>query len=115
MLLRYIENVSLKKSTIEKQINGSRKEEYTLIGNYQVQKQELDDEVSAHVYGASLANMLRIKSAKHDLENFLRGKLNNTADNISKYYIFFNEDRYKIKAVNNRGIDIELVWEILKN
>ena len=109
MLIRYLESVDLKKSTQVKQANGSRKEEYTLIDTYRVQKRELDDEVSAKIYGASLVNMLRIKSANHGLENYLREKLNNTPDNVSKYYIFIGNFKYKIKAVNDIGVDIELV------
>lgn len=109
MLLRYLEEVTLKKSEAIKQPNGSRIEEYKTIGKYKVQKQEIDDQISASIYGASIVNMLRIKTPLSDLENLLKSKLNNTTDNISKYFIFISEAKYKIKSVNSKGIDIELV------
>ena len=115
MLLRYLKQITLKKSNIIKQENGSRKEEYTTIEDYEVQIQEIDDQISASIYGASIVNMLRIKSPLSKLENVLKAKLNNTSDNISKYYIFIGDSKYKIKSVNSKGIDIELIWKIYKN
>lgn len=109
MLLRYLEKVTLKKSITVKQPNGSCIEEYETIGEYEVQKQELDDQISASIYGASIVNMLRIKTPLSDLENLLKSKLSNTTDNISKYFIFINNAKYKIKSVNSKGIEIELV------
>lgn len=109
MLLRYLKPVILKKSVIVKQSNGSRKEEYEAIKTYQVQIQELDDEISASIYGASIVNMLRIKSPLSKLENVLKAKVNNNADNISKYYIFIDNNKYRIKSVNSKGVLIELV------
>lgn len=114
MLLRYLKTIILKKTITVKQPNGSRIEEYETIGDYQVQIQEIDDEISASVYGASIVNMLRIKSPLLELEKFLEDKVNNTSDNISKYYIFIKEDKYKIKSINSKGIEIELVWKISK-
>lgn len=109
MLLRRLINVTLKKTVIVKQENGSRLEEYEIIDDYEVSKENLDDQVSASIYGASIIKMLRIKSPLSKLENYLETKLNNTTDNISKYYIFIGENKYKIKSVGNKGIDIELV------
>lgn len=109
MLLRYLKTITLKKSTIIKQENGSRIEEYETIGEYKVQKQELDDQISASIYGANIVNMCRIKSPISDLENLLKSKLNNTTDNISKYFIFMDNSKYRIKSVNSKGIEIELV------
>ena len=109
MLLRYLENVTLKKSIIKKQENGSRIEEYEFIDNYDVQIQEIDDQISANIYGANIVNMLRIKSPLFKLEKLLKSKLNNTTDNISKYFIFIDNNKYKIKSVNSKGIEIELV------
>lgn len=109
MLLRYLKTITLKKSTIIKQENGSRIEEYKTIGEYKVQKQELDDQISASIYGANIVNMCRIKSPISDLENLLKSKLNNTTDNISKYFIFMDNSKYRIKSVNSKGIEIELV------
>jgi len=109
MLSRYLEEVTLKRSITVKQLNGSRIEEYEYIDDYKIQKQELDDQISASIYGASIVNMLRIKTPLSNLENLLKSKLNNTTDNISKYFIFINNNKYKIKSVNSKGIDIELV------
>lgn len=109
MLLRYLETVILKKSIQNKQPNGSRIEEYETINSYEVQKQGLDDQISASIYGANIVNMLRIKSPLLKLEELLKSKVNNKTDNISKYFIFIGENKYKIKAVNSKGIDIELV------
>lgn len=109
MLLRYLKPVILKKAVTAKQPNGSRKEEYEVIKTYQVQVQELDDEISVSIYGASIVNMLRIKSPLSKLENVLKAKVNNNADNISKYYIFIDNNKYRIKSVNSKGVLIELV------
>lgn len=109
MLIRYLKPIMLKKSITVKQENGSRTEGYEDINEYQTQIQEIDDQVSASIYGASITKMLRIKSPLLKLENYLETKLNNTADNISKYYIFIGDNKYKIKSVGNKGIDIELV------
>lgn len=109
MLSRRLKEVILKKSENTKQPNGSHIEEYKTIEKYKVQKQELDDQISASIYGASIVNMLRIKTPLSDLEKLLKSKVNNTTDNISKYFIFINESKYKIKSVNSKGIDIELV------
>lgn len=109
MLLRRLKTITLKKSITVKQPNGSRIEEYETISNYEVQKQELDDQISASIYGANIAKMCRLKSPLSDLENLLKSKLNNTTDNISKYFIFMDNDKYKIKSVNSKGVEIELV------
>lgn len=109
MLLRYLETIILKKSISVKQPNGSRIDEYETIGEYRVQKQELDDQISASIYGASIVDMLRIKTPLSNLEDLLKTKINNQSDNISKYFIFINDSKYKIKSVNSKGIDIELI------
>lgn len=109
MLLRYLKRVELKKAIKEKQPNGTYIETYTLIKKYSVQEQELDDQISASIYGASIINMLRIKSPLNDLESYLKEKINNTDDNISQYFIFTDNKRYKVLSVTKRGIDLELV------
>ena len=109
MLLRYLETITLKKSIQVKQPNGSRIEEYETISNFEVQTQELDDQISANIYGANIVNMLRIKSPLSNLEELLKSKVNNKNDNISKYFIFINDSKYKIKSVNSKGIEIELI------
>lgn len=109
MLLRYLINIELKKATKTKQANGYTTETYELIDKYKVQKQELNDEISASIYGANIVNMLRLKSAKKEFENYLQEKINNESDNISQYYVFIGNRKYKIKSVNEKGCEIELV------
>lgn len=109
MLLRYLENAYLKKATKTKQPNGTYIESLENIKIYRVQIQELNDEISASVYGADVYKMIRIKSIRNELENYLYEKVNNKQDNISNYYININNRTYKIKSVNQRGIDLELM------
>lgn len=109
MLLRYLETATIKKATKSKQENGTYKETLTIVKSYRVQEQELNDEISASIYGANVYKMLRIKSVNKELEDFLYTKVNNKQDNISLYYIFINSKKYKIVAVNTSGIDLELI------
>lgn len=109
MLLRYLVFATLKKATKTKQDNGTYTETLQTIGGFRVQPQELNDEVSASVYGANLYRMLRIKSAQQRLEAYLNSKVDNIDDNISMYYIILNNRKYKIVSVNSKGIDLELV------
>lgn len=109
MLLRYLTTVTLKKAIKTRQPNGSYIETYEQLEDYKVQKQELNDEISASIYGASIVNMLRIKTPTKSLEDFLNTKVNNTEDNISQYYVFIDNSKYKIKSVTSRGVEIELV------
>jgi hypothetical protein len=53
--------------------------------------------------------MLRLSSPLHKLEEYLLPKVDNTEDNISSYYIFYGTKTYKIVAVAEDRIDIELV------
>lgn len=99
--------IELKKATKVKQDNGVYIDSYESINNYYTQKQSLADEVSATIYGANLNNILRLKSTDRSLEDYLKSKLNNQQDNISKYFIFIDNIQYKIIAVNDEYIDIE--------
>lgn len=99
--------IELKKATKVKQSNGVYIDSYESIDNYYTQKQSLTDEVSATIYGANLNNILRLKSTDRSLEDYLKTKLNNQQDNISKYFIFIDNVQYKIIAVNDEYIDIE--------
>lgn len=109
MLLRYLENAYLKKATKTKQPNGTYIEELEDVEIYKIQTQELDDEISASVYGANVYKMLRIRSIKKDLESYLYARATNKTDNISLYYVFIGGRKYRVKAVNQKGIDLELV------
>jgi len=109
MLLRYLERATLKKSTKTKQPNGTYLETLVVQDIYNVQTQELTDEISASIYGANVYKMIRIKSIKHKLEDYLYTKVNNKLDNVSNYYVMINDRTYKIVAVNVKGIDLELM------
>lgn len=108
MQLRYLKSVDLKKATKEKQPNGTYLETLTLVSSYSVQMQELNDEISASIYGADLYKIIRIKSVNSELEAFLKSKMNNEEDNISKYYVFIDNMQYKIKSVRENWVDISL-------
>ncbi|MBR4486116.1 hypothetical protein IKS57_01935 [bacterium] len=110
MLLRYLKEVTLKKATKVKQLNGSYKNIYNDIDTYKVQTQDLtDDVVSATIYGANINKILRLSSPLNKLEQYLLPKVDNKQDNISSYYIEFNNKLYKINSVAIDKIDIELV------
>lgn len=104
-----MQEATLQKATKTKQANGTHTEELNNVGNYVVQPQELTDEISASIYGANVYKMLRIRSVNKDLENFLYDKATNKVDNISSYYVSLNNRKYKVKAVNQSGVDLELV------
>ena len=107
--LRYLQEITLEKQTLEKQANGVKTAAYTEVGYYHIQVQELTDEISANVYGADVNRMYRISSPRYALEAFLFGKVNNTSDNISLYFVVLNGARYKIRVVRKHWIDIELL------
>ena len=108
MQLSRLKPAVLKVSTKIKQANGSSIEEYTKVDDYKVILQELVDEVSASVYGANLNKTYRASSPRQTLEIYLQSKLNNTSDNISKYYLFIKNKKYKIVSVKENWVDIEL-------
>ena len=108
MQLRYLKSVDLKKATKTKQPNGTYIETLTKVSSYSIQTQELNDEISASIYGADLHKITRIKSVNRELEVYLKPKLNNDSDNISKYFIFIDNIQYKIKSVRENWIDISL-------
>lgn len=107
MLIRYLKTIILKKADKIKQPNGTYLDTYTKVKEYRVMKQELTNEVDAEVYGSDINKMMRIKSPKGDLEDYLFSRLNNKEDNVSKYVIFDGDTKYKIVAVSPYRIDIE--------
>lgn len=109
MQLRYTKNISIYKGTKVKQPSGSYIEGFELEKDYVITIQELNDDVAVSMYGADLNNIIRIKSIKGELETFLKGKMNNEDDNISKYYVVLNDNRYKVRSVRSNWIDIELL------
>lgn len=109
MLLRYLKTVTVKKATRIKQPNGTYIETLEKIKDFKVQEMELDDEISASIYGANVNKMLRVKSPAASLEGYLNTKVNNKDDNISYYYVFIDTKKYKVISVNSKGVDLELV------
>ena len=114
MQLRYLKSVDLKKATKTKQPNGTYIDTLTLIDSYSIQTQELNDDVSASIYGADLNKITRIKSVNRELEVYLKSKLNNDDDNISKYYIIMDDTQYKIKSVRENWIDIQAIGKYIE-
>ena len=106
MQLRYLEKITLKKSTKKKQYNGSYINTYNDIVKYNVQVEELTDATSASIYGATINKMYRISSPLKALETYLKPKINSTDDNVSLYFIEYNNGLYKITAVRSSWIDI---------
>ena len=100
---------SIKLYRIGKEIlpDGDSQETEILVGSYKVVIQELNDNVSATLYGADINKILRISSVNKILEILLKEKLNNTSDNISKYRISYGTSKYKVKDVKSKYIDIE--------
>lgn len=87
--------------------DGDSKEEETNIGSYRVIVQEVNDKISANIYGANINKMLRIGSVNRILEILLKEKVNNSSDNISKYRISYGDSKYKVVDVKSKYIDIE--------
>ena len=105
--LTRLESIDLYKVGKETLPDGDSQETETLIGTYKVITQELNDNVSATIYGADINKILRISSVNKILEILLKEKLNNTSDNISKYRFHYNNSIYKVKDVKSKYIDIE--------
>ena len=107
MLIKNLETATLKKANKTKTTTGNLvNTEYTTIKEYRIQTQTLQDEITANIYGSDVNKMLRIASPLHDLENYLLPKVDNKEDNISTYYIFYNNTQYKIVAVRDYYLDI---------
>ena len=87
--------------------DGDSKEEEINIGSYRVIVQEVNDKISANIYGANINKMLRVGSVNRILEILLKEKVNNSSDNISKYRISYGDSKYKVVDVKSKYIDIE--------
>jgi len=107
MQLRYLESVVLKKATKVKQNNGSYVNTYKVINNYNVRVEEITDEASITIYGATVNKMYRLSSPRQELESYLKTKLTDNSDNISKYYVSYNNGLYKVSVVRKNWVDIE--------
>ena len=107
--LRYLERIQLDKFTRSKQPNGAYIDTYVKQSDYLVQFEEMSDAISASIYGAKIDRMHRISSPRHVLERVLKTLMNTSSDNVSLYSVLYNNSRYKIVAVKNNWIDIELL------
>lgn len=106
--LTRLETIKLYKENVNTLEDGDFEKQLEEVGSYKVISQELDDNVSATVYGSDLDKMIRISSVNKILEILLKSKMNNTEDNITKYKLSFdNTNFYKIKIVKSKYIDIE--------
>ena len=77
----------------------------SFIKSYKTEVQEIRDDLSISVYGAEINKMIRVASIRQELEKYLKPKLNNTNDNISKYQIKYDGTDYKIVDLTSRYID----------
>ena len=105
----------LLKSIKTKSSNGTYITQYQELGSYKIIPQELLDQVSASIYGANIDKTKRISSVRKKLENLLNTKVNNKSDNISNYFIKYDDKIYKIVSVKINWIDIEAVSEAKNN
>ena len=105
--LRRLREVILQKSIKAKQLNGTLLQTYQDIGVYKVIEQEITDKVFSSIYGANINKMLRLASVHEELEQLLQSKSNDTADNISLYFILIGAKRYKIVSAYKGWIDVE--------
>lgn len=107
--LRYLQPCTLEKVIRSKEPNGAFIDSYEVVKDYLVQPQEIADEVSASIYGANLNRMVRLVSPRDVMALELKELVNRSADNISGYVVNYDGDRYSIKAVRRRWIDLELL------
>ena len=106
-LIRKLKPSVLYKAIKVKQPNGIYTKEFEKIDDYNVEVNNLTDEVSATIYGANIDNMLNIDDSLGNLYKYLNPKVENESDNISLYYIEIDGTKYKIKSVKESGIIIE--------
>lgn len=110
MLIKNLEKATLKKAIKEKTSTGSLiNSDYVKIDDYRIQKQALQDEVSSTIYGSDVNKMIKVASPLHRLERYLLPKVDNKEDNISYYYLFYDNVQYKIVAVTDYYVDLERI------
>lgn len=108
-LVRYLKEIKLLKSTKQKQSNGVYIKTYEEIGTYNVQVKNLEDEISATIYGANIDKMLNISDALNELSCYLNSKVDNVNDNISLYFVEIDSTLYKIVSVKEKSVNIERI------
>lgn len=107
MELHKLIDVTLKKAIDKKQPNGTKITDYEKIEDYKAWQNSLEDEINSQIYGANIYKVSKLKTPRKELEKFLMQKVNNTNDNLSKYFIFISELSYKINDAKLSGITIE--------
>lgn len=107
MQLRRLKVCYLVQITHTKRSNGTQSDSYTQLTSYKIIPQDILDQVSASIYGASINKTIRISSIRNELETLLKSKLNSDSDNVSNYVIQIGNNYYKIVSVE-KWIDIEL-------
>ena len=118
--LRFLKKSTLYVANTTVAENGYGVVTYTKIGDYLVQTQNIAEynmltrksEVETHYNqdtGATLGMRLRAQSPRFMLENYLRTKMNETADNITNYILEVEGKKYRVNSVKDKWIDIELV------
>lgn len=105
MQLRYLKSFALYRVTKQKQPNGSYLDTETLIRNYECSINDLTDDISSSIYGATINRMLRISSVRQELEKYLQERLTTVSD----YVVKNNGHKYKCVSVKNNWVDIEIV------
>lgn len=100
-----LKNIDLYKITQTQSSDGDFIKTSSLVNSYKAAIEELRDEISATVYGSDINKMVRFSSVKHELEDYLYSKLNNTSDNISKYEIRYGQNKYNISNLTHKYID----------
>ena len=86
--------------------DGDPCEDYNLVDTYQGELQYLDDSVAAQMYGADVTKTYRINSIRNELEKYLLPKINNSADNLSNYLVAYEGNKFALKRVTPKYIDI---------
>ena len=112
--LHHLEPCTLCSRDKARQPNGSILETITDIADYQIQVQELYDEVSASIYGADLNKTVRVCSPHNELEGYLMDKVNFSEDNVTNYAIKKGGFVYEILSVKKHWIDMRVMCETSK-
>ena len=105
--LRRLSEATLQKAIKGKAPNGMPLQSYEDVDGYKVISQEITDQVFSSIYGANINKMLRLSSPHCKLEQFLKNKSNDSADNISQYFVLIADKRYKVVSAYNNWVDVE--------
>lgn len=118
--LRFLKPSTLYESSTTIAENGYSVISYTKIADFLVQTQNIAEynmltrksEIETHYSqntGATLGKRLRVQSPRTLLERYLASKMNVGPDNITRYVLEINGDKYRINSVKDRWVDVELL------